>query len=95
MNRLEYIFSLLESCHCWCTKMVYQVIESTEINAIELSLAMDTIHPLTRVSFCSAGSIKASMGIECTAQDATYFPSLQVLYFFSAVWIDCSFVLLH
>lgn len=51
--------------------------ESTEINAMELSFAIDTIHPLTRVSFCSAGSIKASTGMECTAQDATYFPSLK------------------
>jgi hypothetical protein len=54
----------------------YQVMESTEIRAIELSLAVETIHPLTRVSFCSAGSINASTGIECTAQEATYFPSL-------------------
>jgi hypothetical protein len=45
---------------------------------MELSFAIDTIHPLTRVSFCSTGSIKVSTGIECTAQDATYFPSLKI-----------------
>lgn len=55
--------------------------ESTEINAIELSVAIDTMHPLTRVSFCSAGSIKASTGIEWTAHDATYFPSLPTVWF--------------
>lgn len=58
------------------TLAFYQVIESTDIKAIELSLATETIHPLTRVSFCSAGSMNASTGNECTAQDATYLPSL-------------------
>jgi hypothetical protein len=42
---------------------------------------METIHPLILVSFCSAGSIKFSTGIECTVHDATYFPSLKQCYF--------------
>ena len=35
----------------------YQLIESTEIRATELSLATDTTHPRILASVCSAGSI--------------------------------------